>query len=91
MFVVVSYDISDDLRRNNVARVLKDYGTRVQYSVFEGNINKKNFDKMVRGLIQRIDPSEDNIRIYRLCGRCHKLMQVMGSGKVTEDEDVYIV
>ncbi len=30
MFVVVSYDIVDDRRRNKVCKTLKDFGARVQ-------------------------------------------------------------
>jgi len=33
--IVVAYDIIDDKRRNRVAKTMEDYGTRVQYSVFE--------------------------------------------------------
>ena len=35
MFIVVSYDISHTKRRNRLHRALKNFGTRVQYSVFE--------------------------------------------------------
>lgn len=35
MFYLISYDIPDDRRRVRVAKTLKDYGDRVQYSVFE--------------------------------------------------------
>ncbi|MEW6376162.1 MAG: CRISPR-associated endonuclease Cas2, partial [Thermodesulfobacteriota bacterium] len=35
MFYVVSYDIPDDQRRIKIAKILEDFGDRVQYSVFE--------------------------------------------------------
>ena len=35
MFILVTYDIKDDKKRNKVCNILKDYGNRVQYSVFE--------------------------------------------------------
>jgi CRISPR-associated protein Cas2 len=34
-FVVVVYDISNDKRRTRLHNALLDYGTPVQYSVFE--------------------------------------------------------
>ena len=34
-FYLISYDISNDKRRLKVMKALEDYGTRVQYSVFE--------------------------------------------------------
>ena len=35
MFYVICYDIPDNRRRNQLAKELKGFGTRVQYSVFE--------------------------------------------------------
>jgi CRISPR-associated endonuclease Cas2 len=35
MLFVVAYDIADDQRRMRVASELEDFGTWVQYSVFE--------------------------------------------------------
>ena len=35
MLYLVSYDISDDGRRRQAMEALKDFGRRVQYSVFE--------------------------------------------------------
>lgn len=37
---VASYDISDDLRRSRVARILLGYGTRIQLSVFEIHVEE---------------------------------------------------
>ncbi|ODS32310.1 MAG: hypothetical protein SCARUB_02558 [Candidatus Scalindua rubra] len=91
MFTVVAYDIKDDKRRNRVAKTMKDYGTRVQYSVFECNLEDKILEKMKNRLSSVIDTEEDNIRIYKLCNACKGSIHVFGSGKVTEDEDIYIV
>ena len=35
MFTAVSYDVVDDKRRTRVLKLLRGYGTYVQYSVFE--------------------------------------------------------
>jgi CRISPR/Cas system-associated endoribonuclease Cas2 len=35
MLYLISYDVSDDTRRRRVYEALKDFGRRVQYSVFE--------------------------------------------------------
>ena len=35
MFYIVSYDMPDDKKRLKMANTLLDFGTRVQYSVFE--------------------------------------------------------
>lgn len=91
MFVVVVYDIKNDRRRSRVAKTMEDYGTRVQYSVFECNINEKILDNMNNTLASVIDEKDDKIRVYRLCKKCLYSVQILGSGDITEDENVYIV
>ena len=46
MFYLVSYDIPDDKRKTKLAKTIKDFGDRVQYSVFECLLNKSLLDKM---------------------------------------------
>jgi len=46
MFYLVSYDIPDDKRRTKLAKTIKDFGDRVQYSVFECLLDKSLLDKM---------------------------------------------
>ncbi len=91
MFIVVAYDIKDDKRRGQVAKTMKDYGTRIQYSVFECNMNEKLLGNMQSKLSSIINIEDDKIRIYTLCNRCLKSVQILGNGETTQDEDVYIV
>lgn len=91
MFYIVTYDIPEDKRRLKIAKTMKDFGTRVQYSVFECLLPQAQIDKMHKLLSRLILPEEDSIRIYRLCANCEKEIKVIGLGKVTEDRDVYIV
>jgi CRISPR-associated protein Cas2 len=46
MFVVVSYDIEDNNRRNKVCDELKNYGEHIQYSVFECDISQVQIKKL---------------------------------------------
>ena len=91
MFVVVSYDIVDDRRRNRLAKVLGDYGHRVQKSVFECDLDDPLFLKMKRTLETLIDREEDSIRYYFLCGRCVRNVEVSGLGVLREQEELIIV
>lgn len=34
---------------------------------------------------------DDSVRIYVMCAKCEKGIRVLGTGKVTEDENVYIL
>ena len=45
---VISYDIVSDKLRNKVAKILLDYGKRVQYSVFECYISQKQFEELYK-------------------------------------------
>lgn len=93
MFLVVSYDIPSDKRRNKVAKTLEDYGARVQYSVFEVNLDARQVAKMRTRLKKLIDESEDSIRFYTLCAACFKQIEVLGQGQPVETEalDPFIV
>jgi len=91
MFYLVSYDIPDTKRRTKLAKVLEDYGDRVQYSVFECILDNKLLDKMVKRIHKIAKVEDDSIRIYSICANCEKVIKVIGQGKVSKDEDVYIV
>lgn len=79
MFLVVSYDVTDDQKRKKLAEVLKDYGRRVQFSVFECDLEKKHIDKMVKEASAFIDGEGDSLRIYRLCNECAEKIEVFGN------------
>ncbi len=89
-FVVISYDISDDGTRTKVANLLLDYGTRVQYSVFELLIDEKKLDE----LVERLKPFPecgDSIRIYRICAGCLKKGILVGRGEFEREVTFHVV
>ena len=90
MFLVVAYDVVDDKRRQNIAKKLKDYGVRVQYSVFECILEETKFEEMVRSVLPFFQ-DEDSLRIYPLCQSCIKNVKAYGEAVVTTDPEVYIV
>ncbi|GLI52591.1 MULTISPECIES: CRISPR-associated endonuclease Cas2 [Thermodesulfovibrio] len=90
MFIVVSYDISDDKKRKKVAELLKDYGIRVQYSVFECNIDQKYLKQMINEILPYIDEKQDSLRIYYICEGCRERVETYGC-KILLDEEGYIV
>jgi CRISPR-associated protein Cas2 len=46
--------------------VCKNYGQRVQKSVFECKVDQAGFEALQRQLRKEIDEQEDNLRFYRL-------------------------
>jgi CRISPR-associated protein Cas2 len=92
MFVLVSYDIPDDKRRTKIAKIMEDYGQRVQYSVFECELSAKHLAKLLKELKGVMVEAEDSIRVYRLCAECVKEIKALGQAKPPAEEPVvYIV
>jgi len=91
MLYVISYDIPDDARRNRVADALKDFGRRVHYSVFEALLDGDLAHRMGERLRLIIEPGEDSVRIYALCGECEKKVTIIGLGERTVVPSLYVV
>lgn len=90
MFYIISYDISDNKRRSAIADILKDFGARVQYSVFECLLTEDQFTVLFHRLRSEIDPATDSLRCYRLCQACVDEILLAGRGDLTTEPDVYI-
>ncbi len=91
MFYIVSYDIPDTPRRTKIAKILDDFGDRVQYSVFECLLEQDLLEKMIDRLEKVVKLDEDSVRVYALCGSCEKVIKVIGQGEVTKEEKYYIL
>ena len=91
MLTVVSYDVRQTRRRTRLAHALKDFGQRVQLSVFECHLDEKLVARMRKAIQRFIDPAEDSVRIYRLCGECAERLETLGVGERTEDPDIYVL
>ncbi len=91
MFYVVSYDVAADDRRGKVHDILLNYGTRVQYSVFECDLEPAQLSELQGRLAALIKPKEDNVRYYRLCRDCLGQTLVVGTRPLTKDPDYYVV
>jgi len=88
---VVVYDIGSDRRRTRLHKALCNFGTPVQYSVFECLVDVKELDHM-RDQIQRIvKPRKDHVRIYHLCAACYRKTEVTAGPPVADNEDAIIV
>jgi CRISPR-associated protein Cas2 len=67
MLYLITYDISEDGRRVDVATLLSGYGPRVQLSVFECELRSRREATALRAKLRDlIDPVEDQVRIYPL-------------------------
>ncbi len=92
MFYLVSFDIVEDPVRARVVKVLKEYGVRVQKSVFEcSKLSESLFLKMKTRIEALIDSGEDSVRYYALCGACLERVELSGIGKEPEKEGFRVV
>ncbi len=71
MNYLVCYDVNtltpEGRRRlRHVATACKNYGQRVQFSVFECTVNATQFEQLRQRLLAIIHPQQDSLRIYRL-------------------------
>ena len=90
-FVVVAYDISNDRRRTRLHKRLLDYGTPVQYSVFECLLDGEQLEKMRRAVRKAIRPRLDQVRYYYLCQDCLKKVEVSSGPEVLSEQEVIVV
>jgi len=71
MMVLVTYDISLEdsggaARLRRVAKACLDYGVRVQYSVFECEVDPAQWTFFKEQLLGLYDAEKDSLRFYKL-------------------------
>lgn len=91
MYIVIAYDTPNDKRRAKIAKLLKNFGFRIQLSVFEAILNKQELDKLIYKLKNVADDKQDSIRIYPLCEKCQENMILIGIGKKVETQPYIIL
>jgi CRISPR-associated protein Cas2 len=72
MNYLIAYDMPNNKKRKKLGELLEKYGTRVNYSVFECEINKTKLKNLLKLLEEEklIDKKTDSIRFYHLCQNC---------------------
>ncbi|HHY92558.1 MAG TPA: CRISPR-associated endonuclease Cas2 [Firmicutes bacterium] len=83
MEILVSYDVATESeggpkRLRKVAQACKDYGQRVQKSVFECSVNDVQYERLKQRLLECIDEKEDSLRIYKLREPRTKYVETFG-------------
>ncbi|MBW1682542.1 MAG: CRISPR-associated endonuclease Cas2 [Deltaproteobacteria bacterium] len=96
MLVVVSYDVSTvdpegQRRLRRVAKACKDYGQRVQFSVFECEVDPARWTRLRRRLIDEIDPEVDSLRFYFLGSNWRRRVEQIGAKKSYDPDEPLIV
>lgn len=71
MVLLICYDVATTSvggarRLRRIAEVCKDYGVRVQYSLFECRVETKDWVVLKAKLLEEYDAEQDSLRFYFL-------------------------
>lgn len=96
MFVLVSYDVSTTdkagrRRLRRVAKICKNYGQRVQFSVFECLVDPAQWTVMRQQLVDEIDPKTDSLRFYYLGSNWKRRVEHVGAKPGVDQEGLLLV
>ncbi|MBW1954995.1 MAG: CRISPR-associated endonuclease Cas2 [Deltaproteobacteria bacterium] len=96
MFVLVSYDVSTtekagQRRLRRVAKVCKNFGQRVQLSVFECIVDPAQWTRLRQALVDIIDPETDSLRFYFLGANWRHRVEHVGAKEGIDQEGPLIV
>lgn len=90
---MVVYDITDDRLRERVALTLMEYGfSRVQRSVFVGDVSRNVAEMLAIELRRLVEGSPCDLRIIPVCARCYMgVIIVARYGEPSEAEREVVV
>lgn len=91
MNMIVTYDIANPKRLNKVAKIMLDYGVRVQKSIFEVTVNNTVFVEMKARVENVIVTDDDGVKYFPICEKCAGTVEIIGQGVFTDpDQEFYI-
>jgi CRISPR-associated protein Cas2 len=96
MLRLITYDVSTTTpagrrRLRRAAQACKDYGQRVQKSVFECLVGPAEWVLLRERLLEIIDPAEDSLRIYPLDADARSRIEHIGRNEPLDLEGPLIV
>lgn len=89
MMVLVSYDVSTTTaegqrRLRRIAKACLDFGQRVQFSVFEIEVEPAQWVMLRQRLCDLIDPNVDSLRFYMLGSNWQRKIEHVGAKPVLD-------
>ena len=96
MFIVVCYDVktnnSDGRKRlRHIAKLCRDYGQRVQLSVFEISLSTTDWIYLKNRILEEMNENEDSVRFYYLGENAKERIEHMGIKPSVDYDDPIIV
>ena len=96
MLMLVTYDIATAdaagrRRLRRVARLCKDFGQRVQYSVFECEVDPAQWATLRARLINEMDVETDSLRFYRLGANWRHRVEHVGAKPSYDPAGAFVI
>ena len=91
MNMIVAYDIADPRRLAKIAKIVKDYGRRVQKSIFEVTARGGVFDELRRRVQEIIVPEVDGVKYFPVCEKCARTVEIIGQGIFIDPDQEYVI
>lgn len=87
--ILVSYDVKTseeggDRRLRRLSKACQDYGQRVQYSVFEIEVDPARWTLLKQKLCGLMDPEQDSLRFYYLGKNWQNRVEHVGAKAVLD-------
>ena len=90
-FYVICFDVHDNKRLRQIANEMENFGSCVQRSVFECHLDAVQLQALQQRLGRLMEPTEDQVRYYRLCGKDKQQIVIDGAGRLSADPDYTIL
>ena len=96
LLILITYDVNTETaagrkRLRKIAKECVNYGQRVQYSVFECNLDAAQYKRLQHALSEIIDSEKDSLRFYNLGNNYSTKVVHMGIKASYEPEGILIV
>jgi CRISPR-associated protein Cas2 len=96
MMVLITYDVSTESeggvkRLRHIAKKCKNYGQRVQNSVFECLVDPEQFVVLRDGLEKIMNKEKDSIRYYFLGSNWQRRVEHVGAKKTFDPEAPMVI
>lgn len=96
MMVLITYDVAIGTeggakRLRRVARICEDHGQRVQYSVFECDLEPALWVRMRGRLLAAIDPTHDSLRFYFLGKEWRRRVEHVGAKPADDPDNLLLI
>jgi CRISPR-associated protein Cas2 len=96
MTILVCYDVNTENKAGRsrlfkVAQTCKNYGQRVQLSVFECVVDEAQYEALCAKLRKTINPTQDSLRIYKLHGNRESYLKLFGLDHFTDFEEPLVL